>query len=252
MTAAELRLLSDERARHHTADLCADADIAIGEKDARALERRLNVIVPLSFSLVSGKRTASCFVQVRDVLDVHFSNFYTEEALFSEQAFRALDAAMQPYLDTWGYRTPRIFGQWGRMLLQDRADAVPVSRILADTRRMTADSASYPNLTSMKTADCIARGAYMHIADGQIVCVAAVNQSGGVGECVEIGVECAPAYRRQGLAVSCVCALTEELCREGKTVLWRHYHTNIASAKTAESAGFLQAGRFFAYTCFAK
>lgn len=257
MTRAVLRYLSDECARHGVAHIPARTVHGPGEKyrafvgkrDDTALTRRLNVIVPLSFSLTEGVLAASCYAGVEDVLHRHFARYPTEDALFSDEAFAALNCAMEPYLSAWGYGVPRLHGRWGWAYLQTDAQAPPRERILAGTRLLNEADLGIGNRTTMKLSDCIRHGAYAHTVGGEAVCIAAVNS--GAGDLAEIGVECAVDHRRRGYAVSCVCALTSHLCEARRTVLYRHYHTNAASAATAEAAGFCRVGRFFAYSCFA-
>lgn len=249
MTAAEL-LWQDECMRHGV-DPTASDGFALADKDESPLARHLNVIVPVSFACVGDCVVASAYPGIRSDTAAFFEKYRSADALFSDEAFTELDRVLRPQLAAWGYKPAMFPTRYGISLLQDDADAVPQSAILAGTVRMTEDMCRMKNITSMKTGDCAARGAYAHVVNGEIVCIASVNRVSGVQSCVEIGVECAPDHRRRGYASSCVCALTRMLCGEGKVVLYRHYHTNTGSAAVAKSAGFQPAGRFFSYTSFA-
>lgn len=250
MMAAERLLWLDECERHGADPALAADGFLIADKDEVPLARHLNVIVPVSFACVGAMTVMSVYPSIRSVILPHFEKYRSHNALFSEEAFASLDRALRPYLSGWGYKPAMFPARYGVSLLQDDPSAVP-SDVLDGTHRMTAALQYTKNHTSMHPADCILRGAYAQIVGGEIVCIAAVNRVSGVERCVEIGVECAPAWRRQGYARSCIRALTRELSEDGKVVLYRHYHTNIGSAAVAKSAAFRPAGRFFAYTSFA-
>ena len=249
---AETLLWQDECMRHglHAPEE-ADGGVLLTDKDEAPLARHLNVIVPVSFACVGEAVIASAYPSVRSVTAAFFEKYRSADTLFSDAAFAALDAALRPYLASWGYRPSAFPSRYGISLVQDDVSAVNTAAILCGTARMTEAMCGLKNHTSMKSDDCIRRGAFAHLVRGEIVCIASVNRVSGVGRCVEIGVECAPAHRRQGYARSCVSALTGALCAEGQTVLYRHYHTNAGSAATARSAGFRPVGRFFSYTSFA-
>jgi hypothetical protein len=248
---AETLLWQDECARHGVDASAAECSLVMADKDETPLKRHLNAIVPVSFACVGERMIVSAYPSVRSVIDAHFEKYRSHDALFSEDAFSALDRALRPRLAAWGYKPAMFPSRYGISLVQDDASAVSSDCILSDTVCVTDALCQMKNLTSMKLADCAARGAYAQIADGQIVCIASVNRVSDLERCVEIGVECAPDYRRRGYAASCVRALTRDLCEGGNVVLYRHYHTNIGSAAVARAAGFRPVGRFFSYTSFA-
>lgn len=246
---------------HNVAETDFDpAGIALSQKDDTPLARGLNVIVPVSFAETGGYCTASCYGVLTDEVSAHLHKY--RENLFSDAALEALDRLLRPHLDAWGYEPSRFAHRWAYSCIQDNADNIPRDRILPGTVRLSPDVLptrngliSINSLVSMNLSDCAARGAYAVFADDRkdtVVCIASVNRTIGAEHCTEIGVECAPAYRRRGYAVSCVAALARELVSEGKTVLYQYYHTNTASAAVARCAGFVPAGRFFTYSAFRK
>lgn len=244
-------LFLDECARHGVeAARFPSSETVFAAKDTRALARHLNAIVPVSFAAVGEDRMLSCYPCLRAPLETLLAGVGAD-ALFSVGVLGDVDALLRPYLAEWGYRPSPFAQRYGISCLQDDAAAVPAERILPLTRRLTADDAKLANRTSMKLSDCASRGAFVCIAEDAVVCIASVNRAGGAERCVEIGVECAPDYRRRGYALSCVCALTQALCADGLCVLYRHYSTNTGSAAVAHSAGFVPVGRFFTYTAFA-
>ncbi len=248
---AEALLFIDECARHSADPAASDGGFVLACKDESPRTRHLNVIVPVSFACVGDRVIASAYPSIRSDVAPLFEKYRLADTLFSDDTFAALDGILRPYLAEWGYKPSSFPSRYGISLVQDSAADVPVSAILDGTVHMTEDVCRLKNHTSMKSGDCAARGAYAHLVNGEIVCIASVNRVSGAERCVEIGVECAPEYRRRGYARSCVCALTRALCEEGKVVLYRHYHTNQGSAAVAKSAGFRPAGRFFSYTSFA-
>lgn len=92
--------------------------------------------------------------------------------------------------------------------------------------------------------DCTADVICAVIADGQIAAFAGINDI-AENSTYEINVECGIQYRRRGYAVAC----TRDLCKylfekaAAKCVTYRCRAENIASAKTAERAGFSYVGR---------
>ncbi len=248
---AEALLFSDECMRHGVDPTAVKNAFVFADKDESPRMRHLNAIVPVSFACVGDAVIASAYPSMRSIVLPHFEKYRSADTLFSENAFVSLDCMLRPYLTEWGYKPAMFPSRFGISLVQDDASAVRSGCILSDTVCVTDALCRMKNLTSMKTADCAARGAYAQIADGQIVCIASVNRVSDLERCIEIGVECAPDYRRRGYAASCVCALTRDLCEGGNVVLYRHYHTNIGSAAVARTAGFRPVGRFFSYTSFA-
>lgn len=233
--------------RRHNVQPDESAPLLLGDKDPTPLARRLNVIVPVSYAVMGERVIASAY----PVLRTEFAAFlHTHgENLFSDGAFSALDGLLLPYAAPWGYMAGMFAHRYAYSCVLSDPDAVHADCILPQTARLTPDRTKRPSLVTMNTTDCAARGAYcIENEAGEICAIASVNRVSGAAHCVEIGVECAPAYRRRGYASSCVAALSRDLTREGKTVLYQHYHTNRGSAAVAKRVGFTVAGRFFAYS----
>ncbi len=57
----------------------------------------------------------------------------------------------------------------------------------------------------------------------------------------DIGVETAPDWQKRGLAVAAAVKMAEYVKSQGKTPVWACNEENIASARTAEKAGFIKA-----------
>lgn len=249
MTAAALLWL-DECARHGTTAHDAKG-FFLADKDESPLHRHLNVIVPVSFACVGDAVTAAAYPTVRSDVLPFFEKYRSPDALFSADALTSMDTALRPFLSSRGYAQTKFPLRYGISLAANRHSVLPTDAVLDGTQALTERLSGVKNHTTMKPSDCAARGAFAHLVNGEIVCIASVNCVSGGARCVEIGVECAPQYRRHGFARSCVCALTARLISRGHTVLYRHYSTNSASGALALSAGFCPVGRFYAYTSFA-
>ncbi len=239
-------LYLDYCARHHVVP-DDTASFLLGEKDTAPLQRRLHVIVPVSFAETGGCVTASCYPELRHVLSAHMERY--QDALFSDAAFAALDAWLLPYLEGVGYKPAPFAHRWAISCVLDTPKAVNAYRILPQTVLLCADQLPQTSLVTMKLSDCAARGAFViRTEDGTVCAIASVNSVSGAAHCTEIGVECAPAYRHRGYAASCTAALTRFLAERGDAVLYQYYHTNTGSAAVAKAVGFVPSGRFFAYS----
>ncbi len=69
---------------------------------------------------------------------------------------------------------------------------------------------------------------------------AAAFTAAAAADAVDIGVETAEAYRRQGLAKIAAAAVIREAQQRGKAAVWAHHAANIGSMKTAQALGFSQ------------
>ncbi len=222
----------------------------LGDKDATPLVRRLNAIIPVSYAETQGRVIASCYPALRGKAEAFLSRWNGAGAsLFSEAAFRALDDALSAEKEAWGYRCAPLWCRYAVSCAADPTAKCHWDAILPGTVRLSPDNLPQKSLVSMKLSDCAARGAYAILTEaGEVCAIASVNRVSDAQHCVEIGVECAPLYRRRGYASSCTAALTKALTDEGKTVLYQYYHTNTGSGAVAARVGFVPCGRFFAYS----
>ncbi len=86
-------------------------------------------------------------------------------------------------------------------------------------------------------------------SDGCIVAVAGENLTLREGQLAEIAVETAPAYRRRGYASHLIRVVTNDLCKQGFTVIYKTDLTNLASQKAAKKAGLELSGTEYHF-CF--
>ncbi|MEW6749784.1 MAG: GNAT family N-acetyltransferase [Candidatus Latescibacterota bacterium] len=81
---------------------------------------------------------------------------------------------------------------------------------------------------------------YGVVRDGRVVSVAYAHRSGHMeGMVADLGVETAPAYRRQGFARQVVGAVVAHVARRGGEALYSCHPDNLASLATARSVGFV-------------
>ena len=245
-------LLADYCTRHGVTESDFDrAGIALGKKDTAPLERGLNAVVPVSFAECGDYCAASCFPCLYDAVSAHLHRY--RDALFSEDALTALHELLIPHLRAWGYRPSPFAHRFAVSCTADDPGCIPADRILPVTRWLEPGAIPENSLISMNLRDCAVRGAYICTppeAPDTVCAAASVNRCTQGEACTEIGVECAPAFRRRGYALSCVCALARERIMRGETVLYQYHHTNTASAAVAAKAGLVPQGRFFSYCAF--
>ena len=97
--------------------------------------------------------------------------------------------------------------------------------------------------------------AYGFHRDGKLVSAAVTNPAELIEESpfknyTEIGVETLPGYRKKGFAFACTAALTDELVRIGRRVMYVCEEKNEPSVMTAKRAGLKFDGYMFFCVCF--
>ncbi len=84
----------------------------------------------------------------------------------------------------------------------------------------------------------------------EIAAFAAINDISDDEGFVELNVECAEEYRRQGYAAECVAVLAKHLLDHGVFVEYICEDVNIPSVKTAEKVGFSLVKRTMPFVCY--
>lgn len=222
----------------------------LSEKDPAPLLRGLNAVVPVSLAETDGFLFAAAYPAFSGAA-ADFLSGYADDA-FSDAALSALDGRLASLLPAYGYQRAKFPDRYAYSCLVLSPERIPDLSVPGLCRLDHENIRGLSNRTSMKLADCVRYASYAVIRDSAAVCIAAVNSANGAGRCREIGVECAPDFRRQGFAASCVSVLARELCSAGEVPLYQYYRTNEGSARTAARAGFSVVGRFFSYTSFHK
>ena len=86
--------------------------------------------------------------------------------------------------------------------------------------------------------------------EGKIVCFAGLNDISEEDGCLEVTVECEEDSRKHGFGASCVAKLTEYLLGLGEEVKYVCSDENIASAKTAQAAGYQLYATGMPFVCY--
>lgn len=174
---------------------------------------------------------------------------------FSPDAIHWLKDRLTPYVGEYGMSPSRdadvIFLDYR---MSDR-DALPVGRILPDTELAdgNTDMTGWINATTHALEmdpDDPDDACAIHRVGNTVAAYAALNDFPEEEDVREIHVECAPAYRKKGYATSCTVRLADYLLERGYSVQYVCRHTNLASARVAEKAGFTLAGRKYSFVCY--
>lgn len=174
---------------------------------------------------------------------------------FSPDAIHWLKDRLTPYVGEYGMSPSRDADvNFLDYRMSDR-DALPVGRILPETELAdgNTDMAGWINATTHALEmdpDDPDDACAIHRVGNTVAAYAALNDFPEEEDVREIHVECAPAYRKKGYATSCTVRLADYLLERGYSVQYVCRHTNLASARVAEKAGFTLAGRKYSFVCY--
>lgn len=174
---------------------------------------------------------------------------------FSPDVIHWLKDRLTPYVGEYGMSPSRDADvNFLDYRMSDR-DALPVGRILPKTELAdgNTDMTGWINATTHALEmdpDDPDDACAIHRVGNTIAAYAALNDFPEEEDVREIHVECAPAYRKKGYATSCTVRLADYLLERGYSVQYVCRHTNLASARVAEKAGFTLAGRKYSFVCY--
>lgn len=174
---------------------------------------------------------------------------------FSDEAVSFLKERLTAPMREFGFTLSKSIDHRIRLFTLTHAEDVNMSAVCAGTKIVSGkdDLSVLRNLTThsleMDSDDPDDISAIALVGDA-IVAYATENDAIFGDPQIEISVECARAYRGQGLATSCAAALAGELLRRGYTVSYKCRHTNAASARVAEKAGFKESGMQYSFVCY--
>lgn len=226
-------------------------------EDKFALDNRLDCIIPFTCTEYDGRLKIEVYEPVKEIADEFIALF--KDSPFSDEAINFIDAKILPRLDEWGYErsTDKLYS-FGYAYVIDNKSMIHSDKIRSDTRRVS-DEDGFDNLTAIDINKDIGEWDtygelinYATVSDGKLLSVAAENFHYLNNDETEIGVETAGLYCGNGYAVSNVAALAGHLMSEGKRVWYKCSRYNIASQRTAESAGFRCAGKNYYYVAYKK
>jgi hypothetical protein len=226
-------------------------------EDNFALDERLDCIIPFTCTEYDNELKIEVYEQIKDIA-VEFITLYYNSP-FSDEALNFIDIKISPKLDEWGYkRNTNILTNLGYAYIIDNLSMIHVDKIRSDTQRVT-DEDGFENITAIDINKYVDQSDtygelinYATVSKGKLLSVAAENSHYLDKDETEIGVETAVGYHGNGYAVSNVAALARQMTEEGKRVWYKCGINNTASQKTAMSAGFRCAGKYYYYVAYKK
>jgi len=163
---------------------------------------------------------------------------------FSREALEWLRSEIASVSADWGYPVDRHSVRHCRIFRFPKGEKVretlPGGRVLTE-----ADEEINETTFDISESASDGRLCFGQEDGGKIVSVAVTHASPDErepGGTLEIGVETIPSARRRGYAASCLAGLTREIVERGLVPEYRCTYSNVASAKTARTAGYLQIG----------
>lgn len=211
------------------------------EDEKELIAADASMLVPILIQEEDGAFRIEAYTGVRTIVEDFAERFFGH--YFTKRAIDWLDSQLEPFVNALGYYRESVgLYRWyevyekqsigGELLIEterwDGADCE--SSLLLDL------SPDYP--------------AYVVKQDGVIVSAARTNEFDPCDSCPELTVETAVAWRGKGYASSNITALANELLKDYPSVSYVCSRYNRASQKTAERAGFIKTGRFYAYTAY--
>ncbi len=214
-----------------------------------------DIAVPISVSRKVGE--TECSITVYEpfygIAESFVKSFGSDP--FTDEAVAFLKDNLTAPMLCRGFKVTRDIDNRIRTFLIREARQVNLSVITDNTRVVSGadDLSAFVNATTheleMDEDDPDDISAVI-FADGKLVAYATLNDVFDDEEYAEISVECAVGYRGRGYATSCAAALAKELCTRGYTVSYKCRHTNAASARVAEKAGFTETSMEYNFVCY--
>lgn len=211
-----------------------------------ALKNGWDTVVPLSFTVTEENGlSVEVYPRALDIAEAFCRDFATRPC--SRAALSFLSEALSRRIADWGYRRePRSSGR-GYILRANKVEQIK-TKSLAEEPFLLAAKDEERNCTTYDIEAVCAAGhlAYGIEKDGRILSVAVAHASVQEADTViEVGVETVPLARGRGYAAACLAALSADILRGGVAVEYRHRSHNLASRRTALSAGFREVGSFY-------
>lgn len=219
------------------------------ENTVEAFERHCGCVIPFlmreEHGIVDYEIYDALWAFTEEFAEKYRGNEYSEAAL--DEIWNASLALIEPY----GYRPPaKKHRTWYRRFVMHEGITIPEHRIQPSTLLLNLNNADqYDNLTTYDfDPDYNPEECFVTIIDRKIVSVCALNPISEDEQCPELCVETAPAYRRNGYAVSNITAMAKALRRDGQMAEYRCSYKNLGSAAAAIAAGFDETGRIYYFT----
>ena len=197
------------------------------------MESGYEILWPISIELKDGTLTASVSEEIADKID--FIDGMTEKDLTSEETIDRLIGLIDSMCFQNGYDI-----NYGKNCIYKitRREDINKSLIL-DSSEVLMPDGEYDCLIDVDV-DALEAGclAFATVLDGTIVSIASENPYREDENTVNIGVETAEEYKRNGYGASNVAAITYYLLDTGMTVEYTVDNENEVSIRLAEKVGF--------------
>ncbi len=197
------------------------------------IESGYEILWPISIELKDGVLTATVSEEISDKVD--FLDGMTEQALASEETVDRLISLIDGICEQNGYDIN--YGK-NRIYKMTRREDINKSLIL-DSSEVIIPDKEYESLVDIDV-EALEAGhlCFATVIDGNIVSVASENPYREDENTVNIGVETAEEYKRNGYGASNVAAITYYLLDTGMTVEYTVDNENEVSIHLAEKVGF--------------
>ena len=213
------------------------------ESESALFQEGAPMIVPMLIWQEDGNLRIEAYEGVREIAEEYQRRFARYP--FSKKALDWLDEQLTPYCNEHGYyREVQGKYRWYREFLF--TDEAMDTEIQPTTIRWEGE----PNLSGLLLDLDPDWLTYVTVVDGVIVSAARVNEYDPDLSSPEITVETAVDYRGKGYGTSNALAIARALAEDGERARYVCSRYNRASAKLAEKAGFVETGRFYAFTAY--
>ncbi len=197
------------------------------------IENGYEILWPISIELKDGSLTATVSEEIADKMD--FLDGMTEQALAGEETVDRLISLIDRICFQNGYDIN--YGK-NRIYKMTRREDINKSLIL-DSSEVIIPDKEYESLVDIDVKALEAGHlCFATVIDGNIVSVASENPYREDENTVNIGVETAEEYKRNGYGASNVAAITYYLLDTGMTVEYTVDNENEVSIRLAEKVGF--------------
>ena len=168
-------------------------------------------------------------------------------AYFTDEALLYIYEKICGHMDTLGYYPERGAVKRYYHSFEKREYTPELDGVRADSVFLF-DTEDIPSALTFDLSELKERGlfAFVTVKDGRAVSIATVNEHSEDARMLEITTETAPAYRKNGYALSNVRALTAYLIDNGYSVAYCTSRYNRGSVRIAKKCGFTPSGRFYA------
>lgn len=211
------------------------------ENEQELIENGASMLVPILIQEEDGAYRIEAYEGVRPIVEAFAERFHGH--FFSKKAIDWLDGQIEPFVNALGYYRESIgLYRWYEVYEKQAVGG----DVLPETERWDAEESESSLLLDLSPD----YPAYVVKKEGVIVSAARTNEFDPCDTCPELTVETAVSERGKGYAVSNITALSNELLKDFPSVSYVCSRYNRASQKTALKAGFIKAGRFYAYTAY--